>query len=193
MNSQKDSNFLHNYISDITNVLNQRKNYLSNLLKLKELIIKIKKKNKKIIFVGNGGSAATASHASVDFTKNAKIKSINFNEADLITCFSNDYGYENWIKEALRFYAEKDDLLIIFSCSGKSKNLLNAARYAKKNQINLVTFTGINTNNPLKKLNSSGLNIFVNSKSYNQIEIIHHLFILLTIDLCIGKKNYPVS
>ena len=193
MNSQKDSNFLHNYISDITNVLNQRKNYLSNLLKLKELIIKNKKKNKKIIFVGNGGSAATASHASVDFTKNAKIKSINFNEADLITCFSNDYGYENWIKEALRFYAEKDDLLIIFSCSGKSKNLLNAARYAKKNQINLVTFTGINTNNPLKKLNSSGLNIFVNSKSYNQIEIIHHLFILLTIDLCIGKKNYPVS
>ncbi len=193
MNSQKDSKFLHNYISDITNVLNQRKNYLSNLLKLKELIIKIKKKNKKIIFVGNGGSAATASHASVDFTKNAKIKSINFNEADLITCFSNDYGYKNWIKEALNFYAEKEDLLIIFSCSGKSKNLLNAARYAKKNQINLVTFTGINTNNPLKKLNSSGLNIFVNSKSYNQIEIIHHLFILVTIDLCIGKKNYPVS
>ena len=45
----------------------------------------------------------------------------------------------------------------------------------------------------LKKINSSGLNIFVSSKSYNQIEIIHHLFILLTIDLCIGKKNYPVS
>ena len=193
MNSQKDSNFLHNYISDITNVLNQRKNYLSNLLKLKELIIKIKKKNKKIIFAGNGGSAATASHASVDFTKNAKIKSINFNEADLITCFSNDYGYENWLKEAVNFYAEKGDLLVVFSCSGKSKNLINAARYAKKNQINLVTFTGLNRNNPLKKLNSSGLNIFVNSKSYNQIEIIHHLLVLLTIDLCIGKKNYPAS
>lgn len=193
MNSQKDRKFLHDYISDIIDVLNQRKNYLSDLLKLKELIIKIKKNKKKIIFVGNGGSAATASHASVDFTKNAKIKSINFNEADLITCFSNDYGYENWIKEALNFYAEKGDLLIIFSCSGKSKNLVNAAKYAKKKQIKLATFTGININNPLKKINSSGLNIFVSSKSYNQIEIIHHLFILLTIDLCIGKKNYPAS
>ena len=50
---------------------------------------------------GNGGSAAIASHVSVDLTKNANIRSVNFNESDLITCFSNDYGYEKWIENGL--------------------------------------------------------------------------------------------
>ena len=47
----------------------------------------------KILFAGNGGSAAIASHCAVDLTKAAGLRSINFNEADLITCFANDYGY----------------------------------------------------------------------------------------------------
>ena len=60
----------------------------------------------KVIIVGNGGSAAMASHVSVDFTKAAQLRSINFNEADLITCFGNDYGYENWVAKALEAYAD---------------------------------------------------------------------------------------
>ena len=55
---------------------------------------------KKVIIAGNGGSAAMASHVAVDFTKAAGIRAINFNEADLITCFSNDYGYEHWVAQA---------------------------------------------------------------------------------------------
>ena len=66
----------------------------------------------KIIVVGNGGSAAMASHVSVDFTKAARVRSINYNEADLITCFANDYGFENWISKAMELYSDKDDLLI---------------------------------------------------------------------------------
>ena len=53
---------------------------------------------------GNGGSAAIASHFSVDLTKNAGIRCFNFNESDLITCFSNDYGYEKWVEKAVSFY-----------------------------------------------------------------------------------------
>ena len=193
MSLQLDKKFLIKYIKDLKLIIDKDKDYIPQLLELKNLIFKTKKNKKKLIFVGNGGSSATASHASVDFTKNAKIKSVNFNETDLITCFSNDYGYENWIKNSLKFYAEKGDLLFIFSCSGKSKNLINAARYALKNKINLVTFTGFNKKNPLKVLNKLGLNIFVESQSYNQVEIIHHLLILLTIDLCIGKEVYKSS
>ena len=63
----------------------------------------LKKNDKKIMIFGNGGSAAIASHVSVDLTKNAKIRCVNYNEADLITCFANDYGYENWVKQALKF------------------------------------------------------------------------------------------
>ena len=86
-----------------------------------------KKNNKKVIIVGNGGSAAMASHVSVDLTKTCKIRSINFNEADLLTCFANDYGYENWVKKAADFSADKNDLFICISSSGMSKNIINGA------------------------------------------------------------------
>ena len=57
-------------------------------------------------------------------TKVAKIRAINFNEANLITCFANDYGYDNWMTKAIDFYADKGDLIIFVSSSGKSKNIL---------------------------------------------------------------------
>ena len=78
------------------------------LFSLKDLILKTKKNNGKVIIFGNGGSASTSNHVSVDLTKNANIRAINFNEADLITCLSNDYGYENWIKKAVEFYLDKE-------------------------------------------------------------------------------------
>ena len=81
---------------------------------------------------GNGGSAAIASHVSVDLTKNANIRSVNFNEADLITCFSNDYGYERWVEKAIDFYADDKDVLILISSSGKSLNMINACKAARE-------------------------------------------------------------
>ena len=85
---------------------------------MKKLLIGLKKTGNKAIIAGNGGSAAMASHVAVDFTKQGGIRTINFNEADLITCFSNDYGYERWIEKAISFYADKDDVLILISSSG---------------------------------------------------------------------------
>ena len=73
-----------------------------------------------------------SSHCSVDLTKNAGIRSINFNEADLITCFSNDYGYNKWVEKAVEFYADSDDVLVLISSSGKSMNMIKAAEIAKK-------------------------------------------------------------
>ena len=83
----------------------------------------VKKNKKKVIIVGNGGSAAIASHVSVDLTKACKIRSVNFNEADLITCFANDYGYENWVKKGIDFYQTKKIYLSVYS-SGMSKNII---------------------------------------------------------------------
>ena len=81
---------------------------------------------------GNGGSAAIASHFSVDLTKNAKIRCTNYNESDLLTCFSNDFGYENWVQKAIEFYGDEGDALILISAGGNSKNMVNAANFAKK-------------------------------------------------------------
>ena len=60
---------------------------------------------KKVILAGNGGSAAMSSHVAVDLTKAAGIRAINFNEADLLTCFANDYGYENWVAKRWTSFA----------------------------------------------------------------------------------------
>ena len=86
---------------------------------------------------GNGGSAAIASHFSVDLTKNAKIRCTNYNESDLLTCFSNDFGYEKWVEKAIEYYGDEGDVLILISSGGNSQNMLNAAHFAKKKR-NLV-------------------------------------------------------
>ena len=104
---------------------------IGQLEQIVEMVDKINYAGKKVILVGNGGSAAMASHVAVDFTKAAGIRAVNFNEADLITCFSNDYGYENWVARALESYADSGDLVILISSSGKSSNMLNAALMAK--------------------------------------------------------------
>ena len=91
----------------------------------------VKNSNSKIIFSGNGASASIAAHGATDFTKQGKIRSITFNESNLITCLSNDFGYENWMKEALKFYSDANDLIVLISVSGESANTIEAAKYAK--------------------------------------------------------------
>ena len=151
-----------------------------SLKKLIELIRITKINKNKLIFAGNGGSAAISSHLAVDFTKAAGIRSINFNEADLITCFANDYKYENWVKHALKFYADNNDLIILISSSGMSKNMINAAKFAKSKKMKVVTFTGFSKNNNLKKIGN--LNFWVNSNKYNIIEMTHHIWLLAVVD-----------
>ena len=114
-----------------------------------ELIKKTSKNKGTIYLAGNGGNSSTASHMSTDFTKNAKVRAISFNDTNLITCFSNDYGYENWLKAAIKYYVKSNDLVILLSVSGKSKNLINAANFCKKKKIKLVTITGAKKNNLL--------------------------------------------
>jgi len=138
------------------------------------------KKGRKLIFVGNGGSAAIASHVAVDLTKTAGIRAVNFNEADLLTCFANDYGYEHWVEQALGFYADKGDLVVLISSSGKSNNILLGAAKAKKMGLDVITFSGFKKDNPLRSMGS--LNFWVNSKSYNFVEMTHHIWLLAIID-----------
>ena len=56
---------------------------------------------------------------------------------DLITCFSNDYGYERWVEKAVEFYGDQGDMLIIISSSGKSKNIINGCMAAKNKNLNI--------------------------------------------------------
>ena len=159
-----------------------------SLEKISRSLVSINKKKRKVIIFGNGGSAAISSHFSVDLTKNAKIRCINFNEASLLTCFSNDYGYHKVYSKALEFYADRGDVVIIISSSGKSKNMLEAAKICKKKKLLLYTLTGFSDKNPSKKMGD--INLWVNSKAYNIIENIHQIWLLSIVDRIIGKTEY---
>ena len=182
--------FLDKYFKDFKNLVDSNNNEIKKkLINLKKILINTRKNKKKIIIFGNGGSASIASHFSVDLTKNAKIRCVNCNEADLITCFSNDYGYEHWIEMAINYFGDKNDVLIVISSSGKSKNIINACTAAKKKKFSkIITLTGHSIKNPIKKLGN--INLWVNSKAYNKIENIHQFWLLSLVDLIIGKANY---
>ena len=187
---QNNDGFFVKYIKSLNTLLSDMD--MQCFEKAIALIEKCHKAGGKLIFVGNGGSAAMASHLSVDFTKACKIRSINFNEADLITCFANDYGYEKWVEKAVDFYADKNDVLILISSSGKSLNMINACKAAKNKKVSkVITFTGHDKNNPLSKLGD--INFWIDSKAYNFVENIHQVWLLTIIDLIIGKREYPAK
>jgi len=157
------------------------------LLQASELVRTISNNSKKVILVGNGGSAAMASHVAVDFTKAARVRAINFNEADLITCLANDYGYENWVMEALKAYADPGDLVILISSSGKSPNMINGAVEANRMGLKVVTLSGFDSANPLRKLGD--VNLWANSTNYNVVEMTHHIWLLAIVDYVISMSE----
>ena len=177
-------NYLKNYLEKFSKILIDYND--KDFLKIAQNLKKIKINKKKVILVGNGGSAAMASHVSVDLTKMCKIRAINFNEADLLTCFSNDYGYENWVQKALSSYADKGDLLICISSSGESKNIINGAKFAKKIGCKVVTLTGFDKKNKVRKIGH--INLWLNSKNYNLIEMTHHIWLLSIVDFIAKAK-----
>ena len=184
-----DKDFVKKYLDDFASLVKPNEKIIEKIINTKDLLLNVRKNNAKIMIFGNGGSAAIASHVSVDLTKNANIRSVNFNEADLITCFSNDYGYERWVEKTLNFYADSKDVLILISSSGKSPNMINACNEARKKKISkIITFTGHDKNNPLSQ--QGDINFWINSKAYNFIENTHQVWLLTIVDLIIGKREY---
>ncbi len=178
-------NYFFEYFNEFSKLINNVDH--NNLRKIALLANEVKNKNKKIIIVGNGGSASIASHLAVDFTKAAGVRSVTFNESSLLTCFGNDYGYENWVMKALEFYADKQDLIILISSSGNSKNIINGAKKAKEMNCQLVTFSGFSPDNELNDLGD--LNFWVNSDVYNYVETIHQIWLLSSVDYLIKLNN----
>ena len=185
-----DKKFLDDYWSRYQKILFDSRND-SAILKLRDAIINVKSKKSKLIFIGNGASASLASHAATDFTKQAKIRSIAFNDHNLITALSNDYGYQNWVSKAIELYANPLDMIIFISVSGESENLLNGIEFANKRSICTASLTGSNSKNSLKR--KSNYSLWVNSKAYNIVESIHTIWITLIIDLFVGSPEYSVN
>lgn len=138
-----------------------------------------------VYLVGNGGSAAVASHAITDFTNVCRLRAFTLHESSLITCMTNDFGYENAYARLCKTVMRPGDILIAISSSGKSPNICNAAKMATDLGGIVITMSGFNADNPLRKLGD--LNFWLDSCDYGLVEI-GHLFLLHNISDRIGLE-----
>ena len=128
-----------------------------------------------VYIIGNGGSAAVASHIANDFCNVGKLRASTFNEPSLMTCFANDYGYEHVFSARLATIATSEDLLIAISSSGNSENILRAVDCMDDVGGQTITFSGFGNGN---KLRSTGvLNYWLDAEDYGLVEVAH-LFVL---------------
>lgn len=128
-----------------------------------------------VYITGNGGSAAIASHAVIDFINMDKMRATAMQDTAVTTCISNDYGYEHVYSKQLAHFIESEDVLIAISSSGKSQNIMNAVSVAKNRNAAVITLTGFLFDNPLRKMGD--YNLWLDSTDYGQVEI-GHAFIL---------------
>jgi len=114
-------------------------------------IINAYKNNKKVIWFGNGGSAADAQHLSCELVskfciKRKAIPSLALTtNTSILTAVSNDYNFESVFERQVEAFAEKGDILIGITTSGTSPNIIQALKFGKKIGTINVAFTGINT------------------------------------------------
>ena len=167
-----------------------KKNFLLKKIDLKELkkiinqIIFCTKRNNIIYTCGNGGSSSLADHFTCDFFKqtnnktNLKIKSISLSSNfSLISAISNDISYDDIYSFQIEKLCKKNDLIFIFSVSGNSKNLIKAAKAAKKKNSVVISLTGFN-GGKLRKLSDFNLNFNINNYGIVEdchITIMHYL------------------
>jgi D-sedoheptulose 7-phosphate isomerase len=135
---------------------------------------------KRIFFIGNGGSNSICSHMYEDYAKIGGYQTFAFSDAALITCFANDYGYENAMKEWLKIYMEPGDLLVAISSSGNSPNICNAADTAKSIGAKLLTLSGFDADNKLRK--KGDVNFYIPCSSYGVVECYHQVVLHALLD-----------
>ncbi|WP_434637263.1 SIS domain-containing protein [Sulfurimonas sp. NW7] len=180
------------------------KKYINNLIALLqeidyksvEAIVEVLNSTKGTIYIiGNGGSAATASHMVNDLGVGLKRRGIkNFNIQSLsdntpvCSALANDIGYKNIFYMQLKDRINENDTLIAISCSGNSKNIVKAVKYAKKQNAAIVGLTGFD-GGILKKLSDISFHIATAKNEYGLVEDAHMILDHIIYSYYISKGN----
>jgi D-sedoheptulose 7-phosphate isomerase len=133
--------------------------------------------DRRIFIIGNGGSAATASHMTCDIAKGAAVPgkrrvraiSLTDNVAHM-TAIGNDIGYEKLFTEQLANLAEPGDVLVAFTASGNSPNILDALRWAKGKGIQTIAVLGFDGG---QAAHLADLSVIAGSRNYGFVEDFH--------------------
>jgi D-sedoheptulose 7-phosphate isomerase len=151
-------------------------NFFQQLEIASSLLIETFKNDGKVLLAGNGGSAADCQHIAAEF-----IGRLNFDREPLpaialtantsnLTCIANDYGYEKIFSRQIKALAKSNDTLIVYSTSGKSKNIINALVEARPLVKSIISLTGAYTTDLIKY---SDVVLSVNTAKTTRIQEIH--------------------
>lgn len=135
--------------------------------------------NSKIYIIGNGGSAATASHMANDLSVGLKLRKIRSfdveslsDNSSVCTAIANDIGYENIFYAQIKNKIKSDDVLIAISCSGNSNNIIKATKYAKEVGTTIIGMTGFD-GGELKSLADIKFHVAAPKGEYGIVEDVH--------------------
>ncbi len=161
------------YLADIFNKMN-----ITEISSFVSILLSARERGAMIYFIGNGGSAATASHfandlafGTNDYTKPFRVMSITDN-VPVLTALGNDYGYEDIFVRQLKVYGKSGDVLVGISASGNSPNLVSAFEYAKQKSIETVSITAFD-GGKLKEISDNGIHVPTENKEYGPAEDVH--------------------
>ena len=175
-NSSNPSEYISAYFKHLTQILSELD--LSSIEKFIELLLSARKEGKNIYFIGNGGSAATASHFANDLAIGTRSKKLPFkvmsltDNSSVITAIGNDYGYEQVFVKQLEACLGSGDLLVAISASGNSPNILKAVEYTKENSGITIGLTGFD-GGELKKIVDHVIHVPTVKGDYGPVEDVH--------------------
>jgi len=171
----REENFIKLYTSQLTEVLNALPE--DKFLEINNVLQDARETDKQIFVIGNGGSAAAASHMVCDFGKNTREAGKNHMRAICLSDnipsvlgYANDEGYKVIFSEQLLALGQPGDILIAISGSGNSANILRAIETARQMQIKVIGLTGFKGG---KMKNMTDICLIVPSESMEMIEDVH--------------------
>ena len=147
------NDFIQRYVKDSTITLSKMSSstkLISEVTKITDECVSRIREGKKLLFAGNGGSAADCQHMAGEYVSRFLIDRNGIpaialtTDTSIITAIGNDYGYEMVFSRQIEAVGKKGDLLFVYSTSGNSQNILKAVETAKRMEISVVGMTGLN-------------------------------------------------
>ena len=158
-------------------------------------LAEVKADGKAIFVIGSGGSAAIASHMVNDLVNACGIRAFTLHDSALMTCMTNDYGYDQAFAKMLSIQMQLGDLLVAISSSGQSPTIHNAVKLFKSKGGKVISLSGFQPDNPLRILGD--INLWLEDSQFGPIEIGHQFlvhFMTDTISKRFGMKvNGPLA
>ena len=176
---ESTQHYIQGYLDYLKSVLDQLN--IDDISKFIDTIKEARENNQFIYFIGNGGSAATASHFANDLaigTRSSKkpfrILSLTDN-VPVLTAIGNDFGYDEIFTKQLEAYLKPNDVVVAISASGNSPNVVKALEYAKKMSAKTVSLTGFD-GGKIKSMADVNLHVPTVKGEYGPVEDVHMIF-----------------